>query len=378
VDGILDRAAVEQTAGSIAAVQLDNGMIPWFAGGHADPWNHVEAAMALTVAGRWDEAERAYRWLGDGQLPNGGWHNYYLADGIEDSKLDANCVAYVAAGVWHHTLATGERAFAEALFPVVDRAIEFVLDLQTRRGEVIWARKSDGTPWSYALLTGSSSIAHSLACAQELARYLGRERPHWGGARSRLVEVIAHRPEAFEPKDRWAMDWYYPVLAGAVVGDDGYKRLLERWDEFVLAGRGVRCVSDRPWVTVAETCECTMALLATGQRHSALELFTWAQALRDDDGSYFTGMVFPEEIHFPAAERSTYTSAAVILAADALCGTSATSRLFVGHGAERTDPGEADVGERRPWTRSVQRRRSTRSDPVADTSVNRPESRAGR
>ena len=45
-----------------------------------------------------------------------------------------------------------------------DAAIEFVLDLQTRRGEVIWAKKTDGTPWSYALLTGSSSISHSLRC----------------------------------------------------------------------------------------------------------------------------------------------------------------------------------------------------------------------
>ena len=35
------------------------GMIPWFDGGHCDPWNHVEAAMALTVAGLRDEALRA-------------------------------------------------------------------------------------------------------------------------------------------------------------------------------------------------------------------------------------------------------------------------------------------------------------------------------
>ena len=26
-------------------------MIPWFPGGHCDPWNHVESAMALDVAG---------------------------------------------------------------------------------------------------------------------------------------------------------------------------------------------------------------------------------------------------------------------------------------------------------------------------------------
>ena len=37
---------VVATAASIAAVQRHDGMIPWFEGGHCDPWNHVEAAMA--------------------------------------------------------------------------------------------------------------------------------------------------------------------------------------------------------------------------------------------------------------------------------------------------------------------------------------------
>ena len=32
----------------IAEVQRPDGMIPWFEGGHCDPWNHVESAMALS------------------------------------------------------------------------------------------------------------------------------------------------------------------------------------------------------------------------------------------------------------------------------------------------------------------------------------------
>ena len=63
VAGVLSASELAQTADSIADWQLPNGMIPWFPGGHADPWNHVEAAMALTVMGRRAEAERAYQWL---------------------------------------------------------------------------------------------------------------------------------------------------------------------------------------------------------------------------------------------------------------------------------------------------------------------------
>ncbi|MGF1595628.1 MAG: prenyltransferase [Acidimicrobiales bacterium] len=333
VPGIVTADELHATADTIEAVQLPNGMIQWFPGGHADPWNHVEAAMALATMGRVERAERAYDWLVDRQRPDGSWHNYYLADGIEDAKLDVNCVAYVATGVWHHLLVTGDEGFAERLFPVVARAMEFVLDLQTRRGEIIWARKPDGMPWSYALLTGSSSVGHSLTCAVRLAEVVGAEAEaqRWGAARRRLVEVIVNQPEAFEPKDRWAMDWYYPVLTGAVTGDDATKRMIDRWDEFVMEERGVRCVSDRPWVTAAETCECAMAALAAGDRTRALDLYRWAQELRDERGAYFTGIVHPERIHYPDDERSSYTAAAVILAADALCGTNATSGLFVDH-----------------------------------------------
>ncbi len=328
VEGVLTEDDVRLTAETIAEWQLPSGMIQWFPGGHADPWNHVEAAMALATAGLVDEAERGYQWLYDLQRADGSWHNYYLADGIEDSKLDANCVAYIATGVWHHYLVTGDRGFAETYWPVVDKAIEFVLDLQTKRGEIIWARKPDGTPWSYALLTGSSSISHSLACASKLAAELGHERWHWTEGRDRLVDVIANEPGAFEPKDRWAMDWYYPVLAGAITGDDARKHLAKGWEAFAMPAKGIRCVSDRPWVTAAETCECVIAHLAAGEITTARTLFTWAQTLRDRDGRYFTGLVFPELVHFPDNERSTYTAAAVVLAADALMGTNPTSGLF--------------------------------------------------
>ena len=94
---------------------------------------------------------------------------------------------------------------------------------------------------------------------------------------------------------------------------------------------GVRCVSDRPWITAAETCECMLAYLSLGERDFARTLFGWAQILRNEDGHYWTGIVFPEMVHFPGGEKSTYTSASIVLAADALSGTSAASGLFVDH-----------------------------------------------
>jgi hypothetical protein len=289
--------------------------------------------MALDLGGRRADAERAYDWLVRMQRHDGSWHQYYLADSIEQDKLDANVIAYVAAGVWHHFLLTDDIGFVEALWPVVERAIDFVLELQRPRGEILWARHADGTPWSFALLTGSSSICHSLRCAIAIAERLGHERPDWELSAGRLGDVIAHQPEAFAPKHRWAMDWYYPVLTGVIGGDAGRARLSERYETFVMDGRGVRCVSDRPWVTVAETCECALAHLAVGQQEIAEDLFAWTAPFRHDDGRYWTGTVFPDEARFPGGERSTYTAASVVLAADAMAGASPASALFVDHDA---------------------------------------------
>jgi hypothetical protein len=336
IEGLLTADEARATADAIADWQLSSGMIPWFPGGHADAWNHVEAAMALDVGGRKAEAERAYEWLAGLQRPDGAWHQYYVptADGgveVEQDKLDANVCAYVACGVWHHFLRHKDAGFLESLWPTVERAIEFVLDLQTPRGEVLWARHADGSPWTFALLTGSSSICHSLRSAIAVARELGHERPQWERSAAALCHVVANVPEAFAPKHRWAMDWYYPVLAGALTGERGRQHLADRYATFAPEGKGIRCVSDRPWITTAETCECALAHLAVGDRERALELFAAAQTQRLDDGRYWTGIVYPQEVHFPADETSTYSAAAVLLAAEALHGATRGASLFPAH-----------------------------------------------
>ncbi len=95
--GTLGRDELVATAEHLARLQTETGMIPWWPGGHCDPWNHVETAMALDVAGLHAEAERAYEWLADIQRPDGSWHNYYLPDGdrdmtVEEAKVDTNVV----------------------------------------------------------------------------------------------------------------------------------------------------------------------------------------------------------------------------------------------------------------------------------------------
>ncbi|MBW3556445.1 MAG: prenyltransferase [Actinobacteria bacterium] len=331
--GVLSAEQVAATGAAIAAVQRPNGCIPWYDGGHADPWNHVEAAMALAVAGRRADSQRAFGWLEATQHVDGGWHTYYRGSQVEDARRDTNVSSYVAVGAWHHWLVTGDTGFIESLWPVVVGAVGFALRLQQPGGEILWSYERDGSPARYALLTGSSSVFLALRCALATAHLLGEERPEWELAASRLGSAIAHRSEtAFEPKRRWAMDWYYPVLCGALCPSGGRARLAQRWEDFVLPGFGVRCVADEEWVTAAETAECVLALDAVGRREDARRLLTWVQYLREADGSYWTGCTHPSEVHFPPQERSTYTAAAMLLASDALGGITPAGGLFRGEG----------------------------------------------
>ena len=157
VPGVFTPEQCLQTAESIAAVQEPSGAIPWSEGGHTDPWDHVESAMALTVAGLIEPARAAFDWCRTTQRADGSWPLQVRNGVVEDANSDSNFCAYVATGVWHHLLITGDRAFAETMWPVVTRAIDFVLSLQRPNGEIAWASGESG-PAEEALLTGCASI----------------------------------------------------------------------------------------------------------------------------------------------------------------------------------------------------------------------------
>ncbi|GIH80648.1 prenyltransferase [Planobispora longispora] len=333
---------VVETARSIAAVQEPDGGVPW-PEGHVDAWNHVECLMAMTVAGLTGPARRGYDWLARTQRADGSWPMKLVKGEAVEKGGESNHAAYVAVGVWHELRVTGDERFAREMWPVVRAALDFVVGLQTTRGEIVWERAADGRPAPYALLTGCSSIYQGLRCGVLLGEHLGDPQPDWELAADQLGHVLAAHPEAFADKSRFSMDWYYPILGGALRGPAAHARLAEEWETFVEPGLGIRCVSDQPWVTGAESCELVLALDALGERERALKLFADMQHLRHDDGSYWTGWQFVNEKWFPY-ERSAYTAAAVVLAADALLGRTAGAGVFRDAGAHATDRPTAACG----------------------------------
>jgi hypothetical protein len=340
VTGILTADQVLATGRSIAAWQRPDGAIGW-PDGHTDAWNHVECAMALRVCGLHGPARRAYDWLRATQLADGSWPKRAADGAVAEPAAESNHAAYPAVGVWHELLVTGDDLFAELMWPAVRAGIEFALALQSPRGEIIWRRTADGEPAGDSLLACCSSMHQSLRCAIALAGHLGRAVPDWELAADQLAHAVACHPEAFADKTRFSMDWYYPVLGGPVRGAGAVSRLAADWDTFVVPGLGARCVSDQPWVTGAETCELVITLDAVGEQGRALDQFAQIQHLREPDGSYWTGWQYANRAHFPA-ERSSWTAAAMILAADALSGATAGSGIFRDAAADRAVSAPAD------------------------------------
>jgi hypothetical protein len=319
---------VDSAAALIAQTQTPDGEIPWSPGDKTDPWDHVEAAMGLSIGGYYPESRLAFLWLAHNQLEDGSWYASYRDGAPEDMTRESNMAAYIAVGLYHYYLITGDIAFLRDMWNSMSAAIDFAIDFQTEDGAVYWAKSPDGIIDPMALLTGSSSIYMSLKCAISIADRLGHPRPIWHRAMGRLGEAIRFKPHLFSAaKSRFSMDWFYPILCGAIRGVEAQKRIDRYWDKFVIQDQGVRCVSDEPWVTMAETSELCLALAAMGNYDLSEVVLDWISEKRFRDGSFWCGHTYPDMTIWPE-EKVTWTNAVVLMAADALYRLTPAGCLF--------------------------------------------------
>jgi hypothetical protein len=334
-DNFLSGKYLNPTVNSILSTQQADGSIPWLQGGTTDPWTHVENAMAIDIGNHRTEAERAYDWLASIQLEDGSWYASYK-DGqpLDTSKL-SHVISYIAVGVWHHYLTTNDHSFLKKMWPAVQSAIDFVLDMTGPNGEIYWARDSAGAIYPTALISSCSSTYLSIKSALSIASTLGKQITNWRESSINLAKALQKMSCLFnqpqESKPTFAMDWYYPAMCSVINGNEARQRLFNGWDKFVIDGWGSLCSSEQEWVTAAETSELAIALAVHGEYEHSATVLNWVHRMRDDDGAYWYGMALPNKEIWPA-EKPTWTSAAVLLAADMLKHMSPTSLLLDHHG----------------------------------------------
>jgi len=319
---------IQSQADFIVSQQLPSGAIPWYQGGIADPWDHVECAMALDFGSRCREAGLAYKWMHNTQNPDGSWYFSYLNDKAQDLTKDTNFSTYIATGLWFHYFITRDLDFLRYMWPAVEKGIDFALSLQQPRGEIYWGLSENNEVWPGAILTASSSTWLSIKYGTRIAKTLGVDKPDWKKAYQKLARAIKEHPELFdrlgEDKSGHAMTWYYPILVGLSKAKQAEDRLSRRWQDFIIDGWGCKCFTDRQSVCIAETFELVLALARMGARDKAKMVLNWVLQFRDSDGVFYREVYWPQgeirrsELKPQAHEKNTWTSAAAILAMVAL------------------------------------------------------------
>ena len=160
-------------------------------------------------------------------------------------------------------------------------------------------------------------------------------QPEWELAAGRLGHALREHRDLFLDKPTFAMDWYYPVLGGAVRGAAGRALSTARWDDFVVPGLGIRCVGDQP---LGDRRRDLRAGAGAGRgrrpRAGAAPARATCSTCGNERGGYWTGYVYTDEVVWPR-EQTTYTAAAVVLAVDALSRTTPGSGIMRGEDAGR-------------------------------------------
>ena len=226
---------------AILEVQRPDGMIPWFPGGHGDPWNHVEAAMALAATGELAAAARGLEWLARRQRADGSWHptttpaasrrpaSTRTPSPTSRPASSSTCgragIPASPASMWPSS--TGRSTSSSRSAPRTARS------------------RGPSTPAAGRPRTRSSRRARRSTTASvrgvRLAATLGLERPDWARPPPGSAGLSAGASRSSPTKREFAMDWYYPALAGVLGLGAARVRLRARLGEFVVPEAGGCC-----------------------------------------------------------------------------------------------------------------------------------------
>tara|TARA_B100000579_G_scaffold102489_2_gene81571 strand:+ start:942 stop:1949 length:1008 start_codon:yes stop_codon:yes gene_type:complete len=316
----------------ILSVQNKDGSIPWEIDEKLDPWDHIEAAMGLSIAKRKEESERAFLWLKEQQLKDGSWYSEYRNSIPTTKRRETNFTAYIATGLWHYYLIFEDKEFLEKMIPTLSKSLSFILSMQTEDGDIYWAAEEGKEILDDSLITGSSSIFKSLECASAIYKTFKLPDQNIRSSMEKLKYSLNNNLERYDrnwdSKSRYSMDWYYPIMCGVYDKEKSVKLIESKWSDFIVEGKGCKCVKEEPWVTVAESSELVVALEKIGLSNKAKTLLDSLHQWRDqDDNLYWTGYVYTDKKFWPV-EKPTWTAGAILLAADAVYKFTPGSELF--------------------------------------------------
>ena len=319
----------------IKSCQSPSGAIPSLRGGKLDPWDHIESIMGLTTLGNLEGAKLGFNWLIANQNQDGSWYSEFIDDKAIQTNKQTHFSCYMSTGLLHYYLVSKDLDYVKSIWPHASKGINFCLNLQNNKGTIPWCLNEEGLPGDDYLITGSSSILKSLECAIALSKIIKDTDKlmldSWETAYLKLRRAIRNPDGLFDiqiDRKRFSMDWYYPIISGAFNTEESKKIINKTLSEFYVKGVGIKCVKEEPWVTVAETNEFVIAAVKAEEVNLAQDIFLESLSISDDNNIPYMGWQYVENIFWPD-EKPSWTSGAMILAADSLYKFTDGCNLFI-------------------------------------------------
>ena len=330
---ILKKSFFENIAKFIKSIQLESGAIPSNDDGSHDPWDHIESIMGLNFANEYESSKLAFNWLIKNQNQDGSWFSKYMDDIPIQKNKPTHFAPYISVAALHFYKIFSDKEYLEYLWPSIESAINFSIKLQIQNGTIPWSVDKNQKIEEDFLLTGSSSILKSIECGIAISKIIKSTKnlEDWNNSYELLSKAIKNPSGKFDllkDRKRFSMDWYYPILSGCLNDNQKFFYVDKIFKDFYIKEMGIKCVIEEPWVTVAETCEFIICLMISGREEDAKKLLKDVINISDINGVPYMGWQYEENIFWPL-EKPSWTSAALIIAADSVMGLSKGKDLFL-------------------------------------------------
>jgi len=289
----------------IISNQSPSGAIFWDEKGKCDPWDHCECLIALAIYEEWEHFWRGVNWFITNLNEDGLIYAEFQNEKPSKLHYESHHAPYIIMPLIQASLIDKEQDYKKILtneqLLKLENIFEVLDDFKDEDGYFYWAKDSNGYS-DNSLITASMSIFLSLVAKDKSFPKFNTE----------MWQEKFNRDGV--DRSRFSMDFYYPFLAGI---KNNKKEFLDLLDNYYVKGLGVKCVAEEPWVTIAESSECVISALIHDNENIAKQIFNDIQQFQNKDGIFPTGYQYDMEIFWPE-ENSTWTNAAVIIAAHAL------------------------------------------------------------
>jgi len=315
--------------------QLSDGSIPWDGKGKCDAWDHSECLISLAIYEEWDAFEKGIDWFFSNLNSQGLIYSEFNNQKPTQLNYQSHHAPYIALPLLQRYLIDKNPANLNKCLPQLTIIFSSLLDFMDEDGMYYWSKDDNGYS-DNSLITASMSIAISVRAYSSILEILDlakEESQHEEDFKSKSLENLEAlsnssfwaNPEIpwskFDrdgvDRSRFSMDFFYQSLARVNLDKDFFKSNLKN---FYKQGLGIKCVKEEPWVTIAETSECIIATYLNYDESLAIKMFEDILKFQNQDGIFPTGYQYKLDILWPN-EQSTWTNAALIIAANVIYGS---------------------------------------------------------